>query len=85
MNMEVTSAAKRPEKLKDAASGPKVIIQKDIRISGEKTLSEALQSAPNLQVAYVNSSQWTMNARGFDNVPRYKIEHGIYGEIMCRS
>ena len=69
MNMEVTSASKRPEKLKDAASGTQVITQKDIRNSGEKTLAEALRLAPNLQVAYVNFSHWTINARGFDNVP----------------
>ena len=69
MNMEVTSASKRPEKLKDTASCTQVITQKDIRISGVRTFAEAWQPAPNLQVAYVNVSQWTINARGFDNVP----------------
>jgi iron complex outermembrane receptor protein len=73
MNIEVTSVSKRPEKLKEVASAIQVITQEDIHNSGVKTLPEALKLASNLQVAQVNSSQWAISARGFDNVLANKL------------
>ena len=73
MNMEVTSVSKHPEKLMDAPSAIQVITQKDIRSSGAKTLPEALRLASNLQIAQVNSSQWAISARGFNNVLANKL------------
>ena len=73
MNIEVTSVSKHAEKLEDAASAVQVITQEDIRNSGAKTLPEALRLAANLQVAQVNSSQWAISARGFDNVLANKL------------
>lgn len=73
MNIEVTSVSKRSEKLREAASAIQVITQNDIRASGVKTLPEALRLAPNLQVAQVNSSQWAISSRGFNNVLANKL------------
>lgn len=73
MNIEVTSVSKRPEKLNEVASAIQVITQNDIHNSGAKTLAEALRLAPNLQVAQVNSSQWAISARGFNNVLANKL------------
>ena len=73
MNIEVTSVSKNPEKLEDAASAIQVITQQDIRNSGAKTLPEVLRLASNLQVAQVNSSQWAISARGFNNVLANKL------------
>ena len=73
MNIEVTSVSKRPEKLNEVASAIQVITQKDIRSSGAKTLAEALRLASNLQVAQVNSSQWAISSRGFNNVLANKL------------
>ncbi len=73
MDIEVTSVSKRPEKLTEVASAIQVITQKDIRSSGAKTLPEAFRLAPNLQVAQVNSSQWAISARGFNNVLANKL------------
>ncbi len=73
MNIEVTSVSKHAEKLEDVASAVQVITQEDIRNSGAKTLPEALRLAANLQVAQVNSSQWAISARGFDNVLANKL------------
>ncbi|HEY4208145.1 MAG TPA: TonB-dependent receptor plug domain-containing protein, partial [Puia sp.] len=73
MNIEVVSVSKHPEKLDEAASAIQVITQNDIRRSGAKTLPEALRLAPNLQVAQVNSSQWAISARGFNNVLANKL------------
>ena len=73
MNIEVISVLKRPEKLTGAASAIQVITRQDIHNSGAKTLAEALRLAPNLQVAQVNSSQWAITARGFNNVLANKL------------
>ena len=73
MNIEVVSVSKRPEKLIEVASAIQVITQKDIHSSGAKTLAEALKLASNLQVAQVNSSQWAISARGFNNVLANKL------------
>jgi len=73
MNIEVISVSKHSEKLREAASAIQVITHEDIRNSGAKTLPEALRLAPNLQVAQVNSSQWAISARGFNNVLANKL------------
>lgn len=73
MNIEVTSVSKKPEKLSEVASAIQVITQQDIYSSGAKTLPEALRLAPNLQVAQVNSSQWAISTRGFNNVLANKL------------
>ncbi|HZV68933.1 MAG TPA: TonB-dependent receptor [Saprospiraceae bacterium] len=73
MNIEVTSVSKHPENLQDAASAIQVISALDIRNSGAKTIAEALRLASNLQVAQVNSSQWAISARGFNNVLANKL------------
>ncbi len=73
MNIQVTSVSKRVEDLEEVASAIQVITQDDIRNSGAKTLPEALRLASNLQVAQVNSSQWAISARGFDNVLANKL------------
>ena len=73
LNLEVISVSKRPEKINEAASAIQVITQMDIIRSGAKTLAEALRLASNLQVAQVNSSQWAISARGFNNVLANKL------------
>ena len=73
MNIQVTSVSKNMENLEQTASAIQVITQADIRNSGAKTLPEALRLASNLQVAQVNSSQWAISARGFNNVLANKL------------
>ena len=73
MDIEVMSVSKRPQKLTEVASAIQVITQQDIRNAGVKTLAEALRLAPNLQVAQINSSQWAISARGFNNALANKL------------
>jgi iron complex outermembrane receptor protein len=82
MNIEVTSVSKRPEKLVGTASAIQVITQEDIRHSGATTVAEALRLATNLQVAQVNSSQWAISARGFNNVLANKLLVLIDGRVV---
>ena len=82
MNIEVTTVSKGPEKLSDVASAVQVITAEDIRRSGATTLPEALRLASNLQVAKVNSSQWAISVRGFNNVLADKLLVMIDGRTV---
>lgn len=73
LNVEVTSVSRRAEKITGTASAIQVITGDDIHRSGVKTLPEALKLAANLMVAQVNSSQWAISARGFNNVLANKL------------
>src|SRR5882762_9467776 len=73
MDIEVTSVSKRPEKLSETASAIQVITQEDIRRSGVSSLPEALRLASNLEVAQVDSRQWAISARGFNNTTSNKL------------
>jgi iron complex outermembrane receptor protein len=66
-NIRVTSVARRPEPLRDAAASLYVITGDDIRRAGVRSLPEALRLAPNLQVARIDASQYAITARGFNN------------------
>jgi len=67
MNVDVTSVSRRAEPLFSTPSAIQVITQEDIRRSGASSLPEALRLAPNLQVAQVDSRQWAISSRGFNN------------------
>jgi iron complex outermembrane receptor protein len=73
MDIEVTAVSRRPERLAGTASAIQIITGDDIRRSGASSIPEALRLAPNLQVAQVNSSQWAVSARGFNNVLANKL------------
>lgn len=66
MNVEVTSVAKEPQKLLQAAASIQVITADDIRRSGATTIPEALRLADNLEVAQINAHDWAISARGFN-------------------
>ncbi len=68
MDLEVTSVSKHPEKLSEAASAIQVITGEDIRRAGATSLPEALRLASNLEVAQIDSRQWAITSRGFNNV-----------------
>src|SRR5688572_11344542 len=72
-NLEVTSVSKVSEPLADAPASIFVITSDDIRRSGARTLPEALRLAPNLQVARVSSSAYTVRARGINNTSANKL------------
>src|SRR5947207_5394693 len=82
LDIEVTSVSRRPEKLSETASAIQVITQEDIRRSGATSLPEALRLAPNLQVAQVNSHDWAISARGFNNTLANKLLVMIDGRAV---
>ncbi len=72
-NLEVTSVSRRAERLSDAPASIFVITGDDIRRSGATSLPEALRLAPNLEVARVDSRQYAISARGFNNTIANKL------------
>ncbi len=67
MEVEVTSAAKKSQKLSQTASAVFVISSEDIRRSGVTSIPEALRMVPGIEVARINSTQWAVSARGFNS------------------
>jgi iron complex outermembrane receptor protein len=82
MDIEVTSVSRSPEKLFDAASAVQVITGEDVRHSGATSLAEALRLASNLDVAQVNSHDWAISARGFNNTVANKLLVMIDGRTV---
>ena len=82
MDLEVTSVSRRPEKLSETAASVQVITSEDIHRSGATTLPEVLRLASNLHVAQVDSSQWAISARGFNNTLANKMLVRIDGRSV---
>src|SRR5712691_6236445 len=67
INMEVTSASKKQEKLSQTAAAIYVITQEDIRRSGATSIPELLRVVPGLDVAHIDASKWAISSRGFND------------------
>ncbi|HEY6330564.1 MAG TPA: TonB-dependent receptor plug domain-containing protein, partial [Blastocatellia bacterium] len=67
MNITVTSAAKKEEKLFKTAAAIYVITQEDIRRSGMTTVPDLLRMVPGLDVARIDGTKWAISARGFND------------------
>lgn len=63
--LPVTSAAKRAEPLSAAAAAVYVIHAGELRASGARYLPEALRLAPQLEVTRIDSTDYSITARGF--------------------
>ena len=67
MNIEVTLASRKEEKLFETAAAIFVITQDDLRRSGVTSLPEALRLVPGMQVARMDANKWAVSARGFND------------------
>jgi iron complex outermembrane recepter protein len=82
VNQDVTVVTRRPERLSQSPSAVQVITGEDIHRSGATSLPEALRLASNLEVAQVNSHDWAISARGFNNTLADKLLVMIDGRIV---
>jgi iron complex outermembrane recepter protein len=73
MNVEITSASRKEERLADVAAAVYVITQEDIRRSGMTTLPELFRLVPGLQVAQINANKWAIAVRGFNDLFADKV------------
>lgn len=69
----VTSVSKRPQDSFKSAAAITVITQEDIRLSGATHIAELMRGVPGLNVARVDSSNWAITSRGFNDVFANKL------------
>jgi iron complex outermembrane receptor protein len=67
MTIEVSSAAKRPQRLADASTAIYAIGREEIRRSGATNLPELLRTVPGVQVSRIDGSRYAVSIRGFSN------------------
>jgi len=65
MNVEVTSVAKKEQKLSRAGAAVFVITQEDVRRSGATNIPDVLRMAPGVDVAQIDGHLWAISIRGF--------------------
>lgn len=82
MNIEVTSASKKEQKLSRVAAAIFVITQEDIRRSGATSIEDALRVVPGLDIAEINGSTWAIGARGFNEQLSNKLLVIVDGRIV---
>ena len=70
---DVTSVSKRQQRLMDSPAAVYVITSDDLKRSGVTSIPEALRMVPGVQVARMNSSTWSISARGFNYIFANKI------------
>lgn len=68
VDLEVTSASRKSEKLSDVASAIFVLTNDDIRRSGARTIPDALRLVPGVNVGQLDGNQWAVSIRGFNEV-----------------
>ncbi|KAB0668618.1 TonB-dependent receptor [Oryzomonas sagensis] len=67
MELKVSSAAKKEQRVADSAAAVFVITQEDIRRSGVTSIADALRMVPGLDVARIDSNKWAISSRGFNS------------------
>ncbi len=71
--IKVTTVSKKAESLAGVPAAVSVITSDDIRRSGALTIPEALRLAPGVNVGRVNSSEWAVSVRGFNDTFAQKL------------
>src|SRR5689334_3090391 len=74
VDVEITSAARRPEPLSHAASAVDVITDEEIRRSGVTNLPDAFRLAPEMEVAQIDGHDWAISTRGFSVSTANKLQ-----------
>lgn len=73
MEIQITSAGRKEQKLADVPAAVYVIDQEDIRNSGATSIPELLRLVPGLQVARTGSGKWAVASRGFNGTFSNKL------------
>lgn len=73
LNIKITTASRKEERVARTASSVSVLTQEDIRRSGVTSVAEALRMVPGVDVAQVNQHAWSISARGFQSVLANKL------------
>lgn len=87
VDIQVTSAAKKPQSLKDIPTAVYVISNEQIRRSGVRSIAEALALAPGVQVTRISEYNWQVSLRGLNDVSFNKLlvmidGRSVYSPLM---
>jgi iron complex outermembrane receptor protein len=74
VDMEITSASRRPEKLSETSSAVDVITSDDIERAGVTNIPDALRLGTEMEVAQVDGHTWAISARGFNTTVANKMQ-----------
>jgi iron complex outermembrane receptor protein len=73
MNIEMTSAARKEQRVDVVPAAVYVITQDDIRRSGMTSIPDLLRLVPGVQVAQINANKWAISVRGFNSLYSTKL------------
>ena len=68
LNLDITSASRKPEKVSQTAAAVHVITAEDIRRSGVTTIWDALRLAPGVHVGRASSARPSVSVRGLGSL-----------------
>ncbi len=73
MNIEITSASKKEERLRETAAAVSVLTSDDIARMGATTIPDTLRYLPGVHVANQDAHQWAVSIRGFNDIFANKL------------
>jgi iron complex outermembrane receptor protein len=73
MSIEITSASRKQQRVKEVAAAVFVITHDDIQRSGMTTIPDVLRLAPGVDVAQINANNWAVSVRGFNGLFANKL------------
>lgn len=66
MGVELTSAGKKSQELREVSSAVYVLTEEDIKRSPAQSVPELLRLVPGVEVAQIDSTHWAISIRGFN-------------------
>lgn len=81
-DLHVSSLARQEQSVKSSPAAAFVITAEDIRRSGVTSLPEVLRMVPGMNVAQINSWNWAVSARGFNDLYANKLHVMIDGRSL---
>lgn len=84
MKIQITSASRKEQRADETPAAVFVLTQDDIRRSGMRTLPELFRLVPGVQVGQINSSNWAVSIRGFNDQYSNKLLMLIDGRSIYR-
>ena len=85
LNVEVTSAFKKPQNVKEVPAAIYVITSEDIRHSGATSIPELLRMVPGVNVAKIDNGNWAISIRGFNGLFSDKLLVLMDGRILYKT
>ncbi len=82
VDVEITSASRRPEPISQASSAIDVITGNTIRRSGATSLPDALRLGAGMEVAQIDGHNWAISARGFNISTANKLQVLLDGRSL---